>query len=88
MPAAAVITASALLISGCSTAPSRSPGGKVTLTVATASVPQFDDIRSLTKDFEKANPSISVKYVNLPEDQLRDQLTQGVATGSSRVRST
>jgi len=58
-------------------------GGVVELTVATAAVPQFDDVRKLTPDFEKANPNIKIKYVNLPEDQLRDQLTQGVATGSS-----
>lgn len=54
----------------------------VTLTVATAAVPQFDDIRALTPDFEKTHPGITIKYVNLPEDQLRDQLTQSVATGS------
>lgn len=58
-------------------------GGVVELTVATAAVPQFDDVRKLTPEFEKANPNIKIKYVNLPEDQLRDQLTQGVATGSS-----
>lgn len=57
-------------------------GSAVTLTVATAAVPQFDDIRTLTPEFEKSHPGIKVKYVNLPEDQLRDQLTQSVATGS------
>lgn len=62
---------------------SADPGGVTTVTVATAAVPQFDDVRALTADFEKQNPKIKIKYVNLPEDQLRDQLTQGVATGSS-----
>ncbi len=81
----AVAVGLALAVSGCtaSTSGSSSTDGVTTLTVATASVPQFDDIRALTKQFEDANPDIKVKYVNLPEDQLRDQLTQGVATGSS-----
>ncbi|MFV0374827.1 ABC transporter substrate-binding protein [Microbacterium sp.] len=77
--------ASALAISGCtaSTSAPESSDGTTTITVATAAVPQFDDIRELTSEFEKQNPDITVEYVNLPEDQLRDQLTQGVATGSS-----
>lgn len=79
------IAAAALAISGCtaSTAAPESEDGVTTITVATAAVPQFDDIRELTSEFEDANPDIKVEYVNLPEDQLRDQLTQGVATGSS-----
>lgn len=60
-----------------------STGGVIELSIATAAVPQFDDVRALTPEFEKANPNIKIKYVNLPEDQLRDQLTQGVATKSS-----
>ncbi|WP_219413547.1 ABC transporter substrate-binding protein [Pseudonocardia nigra] len=58
-------------------------GGVTTVTVATAAVPQFDDVRALTETFEQQHPAIRIEYVNLPEDQLRDQLTQGVATGSS-----
>lgn len=79
------IAASALVVSGCtaSTSGPDSSGGVTTITVATAAVPQFDDIRALTKQFEEANPDVKVEYVNLPEDQLRDQLTQGVATNSS-----
>ncbi|MCS3845059.1 sugar ABC transporter substrate-binding protein [Microbacterium sp. AK031] len=79
------IAASTLAISGCtaSTSTPDSSNGVTTITVATAAVPQFDDIRELTSNFEEANPDVKVEYVNLPEDQLRDQLTQGVATGSS-----
>nr|WP_017201839.1 sugar ABC transporter substrate-binding protein [Microbacterium barkeri] len=79
------IAVSALAVSGCtaSTTTPDSGDGVTTITVATAAVPQFDDIRELTAQFEKANPDVKVEYVNLPEDQLRDQLTQGVATGSS-----
>lgn len=80
------IAASALVVSGCtaSTSGEADGGGDVTtITVATAAVPQFDDIRELSKQFEDENPDVKVEYVNLPEDQLRDQLTQGVATGSS-----
>lgn len=79
------IAASALAVSGCtaSTSTPDSSDGVTTITVATAAVPQFDDIRELTPQFEEAYPDVKVEYVNLPEDQLRDQLTQGVATGSS-----
>ncbi|GAA1857765.1 ABC transporter substrate-binding protein [Microbacterium koreense] len=79
------VAAAALAISGCtaSTTPNNGEDGVTTITVATAAVPQFDDIRELTSEFEAANPDVKVEYVNLPEDQLRDQLTQGVATGSS-----
>jgi sorbitol/mannitol transport system substrate-binding protein len=89
----ASVAATALTLVGCTAdtsgtrATDNSDTGTVesviTLTVATAAVPQFDDVRALTNKFEEANPGIKVEYVNLPEDQLRDQLTQGVATGSS-----
>lgn len=83
--AVAGIAAFALAITGCtaSTSSSGQSGSTTTITVATAAVPQFDDIRTLTPQFEKLYPGVKVKYVNLPEDQLRDQLTQGAATGSS-----
>lgn len=81
----AIAGALAFVATGCTanTSGGGNAGGTTTLTVATASVPQFDDIRGLTNKFEASNPGIKIKYVNLPEDQLRDQLTQGVATGSS-----
>lgn len=87
-PLLATVATSTLLLSACGGAggvagDSSGAGGTTTLTVATAAVPQFDDVKTLTKYFEADYPKIKIKYVTLPEDQLRDQLTQGVATGSS-----
>src|SRR5919199_1401152 len=55
-------------------------GSGTTITVAVVANPQMQDIQKLTKYFEKDHPSINVNYVTLPEDQLRDKVTQDVAT--------
>ncbi len=55
-------------------------GGPVTVTVATVANPQMQDIEKLTGEFEKAHPNIKIKYVILPENELRDRVTQDVAT--------
>jgi sorbitol/mannitol transport system substrate-binding protein len=57
-----------------------SSGGKATITVATVANPQMQDIAKLASTFEKDNPNITVKFVVLPENELRDRVTQDIAT--------
>jgi sorbitol/mannitol transport system substrate-binding protein len=57
-----------------------SEGGKTTITVATVANPQMQDIQKLASNFEKDNPNITVKFVILPENELRDRVTQDIAT--------
>jgi len=55
-------------------------GGKTTITVATVANPQMQDIQKLAGTFEKDNPNIKVNFVILPENELRDRVTQDIAT--------
>ncbi len=55
-------------------------GGKTEVTLATVANPQMEDMAKLAKVFEKDNPTITVNFVVLPENQLRDRITQDVAT--------
>jgi sorbitol/mannitol transport system substrate-binding protein len=57
-----------------------SEGGQTTITVATVANPQMQDIEKLVGNFEKDNPNIKVKFVILPENELRDRVTQDIAT--------
>ncbi len=59
-------------------------GGVTTVNVATVSNPQMKDIQKLTGEFEKTHPNIKINYVQLPENELRDRVTQDVATGSGQ----
>jgi polyol transport system substrate-binding protein len=59
-------------------------GGSTTITLGAVDNPQMADLKKLVPDFEKANPSIQVNIVTLPEDQIRQQVTQDVATQSGR----
>jgi sorbitol/mannitol transport system substrate-binding protein len=56
-------------------------GGQTTITVATVANPQMQDIEKLTpKFFQKDHPNIKVNFVILPENELRDRVTQDIAT--------
>jgi sorbitol/mannitol transport system substrate-binding protein len=61
-----------------------SGSGQTTITLAAVNNPQMADLQTLLPDFEKANPNIQVKIVILPENQLRQQVTEDVATKSGR----
>jgi len=56
-----------------------SEGGQTTITVATVANPQMQDIEKLVTNFEKDNPDVKVKFVILPENELRDRVTQDIA---------
>src|SRR5258706_5990400 len=55
-----------------------------TITLAAVDNPSMADLKTLLPEFTKANPTIKVNIVTLPEDQLRQQVTQDVAAKSGR----
>src|SRR5438034_10825168 len=59
-------------------------GGSKTITLAAVDNPQMADLKQLVPEFQKAHSDITVKIVTLPEDQLRQQVTQDVAANSGR----
>jgi len=59
-------------------------GGTTTVTVASVDNPSMADLNKLLPEFQKAHPNINVKIVTLPEDQVRQQVTQDVAAKSGR----
>src|ERR1700704_2292248 len=59
-------------------------GGGTTITLAAVDNPSMADLKKLVPDFQAAHPNITVKIVTLPEDVLRQQVTQDVAASSGR----
>jgi sorbitol/mannitol transport system substrate-binding protein len=59
-------------------------GGTTTITLAAVDNPSMADLKQLIPDFQSSHPTIQVKIVTLPEDVLRQQVTQDVAAGSGR----
>ena len=55
----------------------------VELTIATVNNPDMVVMESFTAEFEAAHPNISLNWVVLPENELRDTVTTDVATGAS-----
>ena len=80
----AVAAASALVLSGCSGAgggggTSGSGADDKTITVLMVGNPQMEDIQKLTADNFTKQTGITVKFTILPENELRDKVTQDVA---------
>ena len=72
---------------GAACSPGAGGGGgssNTTITVAAVGNPQMEDLQKLVPEFEKGHANIKVKIVILPENQLRQQVTQDVATHSGR----
>ena len=72
---------------GAACSPGAGGGGgssNTTITVAAVGNPQMEDLQKLVPEFEKDHANIKVKIVILPENQLRQQVTQDVATHSGR----
>src|SRR5438445_2943537 len=59
-------------------------GGTTTITVGSVDNPSMTDLKKLVPDFESAHSGIKVNIVTLPEDQIRQQVTQDVATQSGK----
>lgn len=51
-----------------------------TITIATVNNPDMVTMQKLTPEFEKQNPDIKVKWVVLPENELRQKITLDVAS--------
>src|SRR5437660_11152579 len=59
-------------------------GGTTTITVGSVDNPSMTDLKKLVPDFESAHSGIKVNIVTLPQDQIRQQVTQDVATQSGK----
>src|SRR3989454_1076751 len=68
----------------CSGAGGGGGGGTTTITLGSVDNPSMTDLKKLVPDFESAHSDIKVNIVTLPEDQIRQQVTQDVATQSGR----
>src|SRR5260370_21790509 len=82
------ITSLGLLVASvgaaCSGAGGGGGGGTSTVTLGSVDNPSMTDLKKLVPDFESAHPGIKVNIVTLPEDQIRQQVTQDVATQSGK----
>lgn len=76
----ALLAASTLLLfTGCAGAGALSTDAR-TLVVAIVSNPQMKDAVALSEQFERENPGLSLKFVELPENQARAKITASTAT--------
>ncbi|MDJ0339860.1 sugar ABC transporter substrate-binding protein [Cryobacterium sp. PH31-O1] len=71
-----------VLLAGCTGAGggTQQADGPVTLTLATVNNPQMKDMEELKGAFEDSHPDISVNFVAMEENDLRDAVTKDVAT--------
>src|SRR6266576_2474762 len=75
----------AMVAGACSGAGGGGGGaGTTTITLAAVDNPSMADLKQLVPDFQASHPNIIVKIVTLPEDVLRQQVTQDVAASSGR----
>jgi sorbitol/mannitol transport system substrate-binding protein len=75
----------ALVAGACSGAGGGGGGaGTTTITLAAVDNPSMADLKKLLPEFESSHKTIKVNIVTLPEDQLRQQVTQDVAAKSGR----
>jgi sorbitol/mannitol transport system substrate-binding protein len=74
-----------LVAAACSGGAGGGGGGSAsTITLAAVDNPSMADLKKLVPDFESSHSNIKVNIVTLPEDQLRQQVTQDVAAKSGR----
>ncbi|CAN5585315.1 sugar ABC transporter substrate-binding protein [soil metagenome] len=75
-----------LALSGCAGAGGGSGGGgsSKSINVLMVGNPQMVDIQKLTADSFTKDTGIKVNYTVLPENELRDKVTQDVATGAGQ----
>ncbi len=74
----------ALIGAACSGAGGGGGAGQTTITLAAVDNPSMADLKKLLPEFQSSHPTIKVNIVTLPEDQLRQQVTQDVAAKSGR----
>ena len=78
--AAAVLLAGGLALAGCSGAGGGGGGSGQSINVLMVANPQMTDIQKLTADNFTKQTGITVNYTVLPENELRDKMTQDIAT--------
>jgi sorbitol/mannitol transport system substrate-binding protein len=78
--AAAVLLASGLALAGCSGAGGGGGGSGQSINVLMVANPQMTDIQKLTAENFTKQSGITVNYTVLPENELRDKMTQDIAT--------
>jgi sorbitol/mannitol transport system substrate-binding protein len=74
----------AVVGTACSGAGGGGGGAATTITLAAVDNPSMADLKKLLPEFQSAHSNIKVNIVTLPEDQLRQQVTQDVAAKSGR----
>ena len=84
--AVALPAVAGLTLSGCAGAGGGGGGGgdSKSITVLMVGNPQMVDIQDLTADSFTKDTGIKVNYTVLPENELRDKVTQDVATGAGQ----
>jgi sorbitol/mannitol transport system substrate-binding protein len=85
-PAIAVAVGAVLVASGCAGAGGGSGGSGDSQSISVLMVgnPQMEDIQKLTADSFTKDTGIKVNFTILPENELRDKVTQEVATGAGQ----
>lgn len=78
----AILATLVAAVTGCAGFGNFALGDKTVINVATVSNPDMERMQALVPDFEKQHPNIKVRFTTLPENTLRDKLTQNIATGS------
>ncbi|MGW1027840.1 extracellular solute-binding protein, partial [Streptomyces sp. NPDC002577] len=73
-------TAGSLLVACSGAGGSSSSGGGKSINVLMVGNPQMEDIAKLTKDTFTKDTGIKVNFTVLPENELRDKVTQDIAT--------
>ena len=85
--AVGLTVAAGLAVSGCSGAGGGGGGGgdgDKSINVLMVGNPQMVDIQKITADTFTKDTGIKVNYTVLPENELRDKVTQDVATGAGQ----
>ena len=85
-PVLVVAVGTALVASGCAGAGGSSGGSgdNQSISVLMVGNPQMEDIQKLTADSFTKDTGIKVNFTILPENELRDKVTQEVATGAGQ----
>jgi sorbitol/mannitol transport system substrate-binding protein len=78
--AVAVAAATSLVLAGCGAGGGGGSGDTKSINVLMVGNPQMADIEKLTKDSFTKDTGIKVNYTILPENELRDKVTQDIAT--------
>ncbi|WOF22742.1 sugar ABC transporter substrate-binding protein [Microbacterium betulae] len=84
--AAGGLAAGALVLAACAGAGGGggSAGGPVELTLATVNNPQMKDMEELVGFFEEDHPDISINFIQMEENDLRDAVTKDVASNGGQ----